>query len=118
MVASFLNCFLKGSIKTQIGQPQIFQNWRRTLALVFVIWGWFSNRGRDYRKILEDPWTPHAFPAEESLPASCSEEGLGGSFWLLLGWSKLFGTCACRSSSAGYHKSLDMDSFLLDFLML
>ena len=38
MVAPFLNCFLKGIfVQSQIGQPQIFQNGRRTL--LFIIWG-------------------------------------------------------------------------------
>ena len=32
-----------GSIKSQISQPQIFQNFGRTL--VCSIWGMFSNRG-------------------------------------------------------------------------
>ena len=35
-----------GSIRSQIGQPQIFQNWRRTL--VFTIWGGLVIGGRDY----------------------------------------------------------------------
>ena len=40
------NLFFKGDklIKSQIGQPQIFQNWRWTL--VFSIWVGFSNRGK------------------------------------------------------------------------
>ena len=38
--------FQRGSTKRQIGQPQIFQNWRWTL--VFSIWGGLVIGGRDY----------------------------------------------------------------------
>ena len=46
MVALCSNCFLnRGSIKSQIGQSEIFHNWRWTL--VFIIWGGLVIGGRD-----------------------------------------------------------------------
>ena len=45
MVASCLN---RGSNKNQVGQPQIFQNWRRILvSIIFFFWGLVIG-GRDY----------------------------------------------------------------------
>ena len=49
MVGWFLNCFLKGSIKSQIGQTEIFGNWR--WMPVFSIRGTFSIRRKGLQLI-------------------------------------------------------------------
>ena len=53
--------FKRGSIKSQIGQPQFFQNWRRTLG--FIIFGGLVIGGRDYS---------HSWPRDPSRSQSVS----------------------------------------------